>query len=202
MEVRSIIEVELPSEDLYASACFNVFSQTLSKTLKKEWNQLETETTLTDDTIQHFDELLMKFLTSYSSEQNRVVLLHELQHLVKSPGQSVLAFYDRLLKLNEAVELLPGDGEPLTDLELKHAFYKGMPEEWREKLNSSSLHSMTMNQVVLFFHGQEQPVTEPLTIDQKCVGFFLCWIMLGFFSGFLLNLIIPIAGQVEQDSNI
>jgi hypothetical protein len=57
IEVKSTIEGELPDAELYAPALFNVFPRTMSKTLRQEWKQLETESELIDFTIQEFDAL-------------------------------------------------------------------------------------------------------------------------------------------------
>jgi hypothetical protein len=158
VEVRSTIEEKLlPDEYLCASACFNVFPRTLSLTLNKEWKQLETVTMFRDYSIQHFDELLMKFIASYTSDQDRIDLVNQIRYPVKPSKQSVLSFYTRLLELNDVVNLLPGDDEPLTELQLKQALFDGMPITWRETFMSSELSfsTMTRKEMVRYFHTQE-----------------------------------------------
>jgi hypothetical protein len=155
--VRNTIEGELPDEDLYAPALFNVFRRILSKLLKQEWKQLEVESGFQDYTIHEFEELLMEFVSSHASEQDCFDLVNQLRQPTKPPEQSVQAFFSRLLELNDAVALLPGEEEPLTDRQLKKAFYDGMPSTWKDRFLSSgeSFAKMTRNQVVRYFRDQE-----------------------------------------------
>jgi hypothetical protein len=61
------------------------------------------------------------------------------------------------LELNDAVELLAGEEEPLTERQLKKAFYDGMPSTWKDRFLSSgeSFAKMTRNQMVRYFRDQE-----------------------------------------------
>jgi hypothetical protein len=65
----------------------------------------------------------MDFVSSHASEQDRFDLVNQLLQPMKPPEQYVQAFFSRLLELNDAVELLPGEEEPLTDRQLQKAFY-------------------------------------------------------------------------------
>jgi hypothetical protein len=136
LDVKSTIEGELPDEKLYASAFFNVFPRTLHKGLKQKWKQLEAESGFIDHSIDEFEELLMEFVAAHSSEQDRSDLVNQLRQPMKPKEQSVQPFYS-LIDLNYAVSLLPGDDEPLTDAQLKKAFYHGMPTSWKERFVSS-----------------------------------------------------------------
>jgi transposase InsO family protein len=162
IEVKDTIEGELPDEELYAQAFFNVFPRTLSKLLKQEWKQLEGESEFADYSVNDFEELLMEFVASHSSEQDRFDLVNQLRQPTKPPSQSVQSFYSRLLELNDAVELLPGDEEPLNEKQLKKAFYDGMPSTWKDRFMSSgeSFSKMTRNQVVRYFRDQETLATK------------------------------------------
>jgi hypothetical protein len=125
MEVKDTIEGELPDEDLYAAALFNVFPRTLSKLLKHKRKQLELQSEFEDYSTNDFEELLIEFVGSHSSEQDRFDLVNQLRRPTK-PREIVQSFYSRLLELNDAVSLLPGDEEALNEKQLKKAFYDGM----------------------------------------------------------------------------
>jgi hypothetical protein len=150
VEVKNTIEGELPEEKLCASALFNVFPRTLSKTLRQEWKQLETDSGFSEYNVHEFDEIMTEFVASYSSEQDRSYLLNQLRQPVKPREQTVQSFYSRLLELNDFVSFLPGDEDQLTDKQLKKAFYEGKPATWKERFTSSgeSFAKMTRNQVV------------------------------------------------------
>jgi hypothetical protein len=86
--VTSTIEGELPDEEFYASAFFNVF---LHKGLKQEWKQLEAESGFIDYSVDEFEELLMEFVAAHSPEQDRNDLVNQLRQPTKPKDQSVQA---------------------------------------------------------------------------------------------------------------
>jgi hypothetical protein len=56
-----------------------VLPRTLSKLLKQEWKQLEVDSGFQDYTVHEFDELLMEFVSSHASEQDRFDLVNQLR---------------------------------------------------------------------------------------------------------------------------
>ncbi len=157
LEVRSQIEGELQDEALYAPACFNVFPRTLMTTLKQEWKQLEVDSEFIEYSSNDFEELLMEFVASLASEQDRSDLVNQLRQPTKPRNMSVQSFYSRIIELNNAVSLLPGDEEPLSDSQIKKAFYDGMPSAWKTSFIGSgkTFTEMTRNQMVRYFRNLE-----------------------------------------------
>jgi hypothetical protein len=157
VEVKSSLESTLQDEDLLPLALFNVFPRTLKSTLRQEWRQVEIDLALDQFDIHHFEELMTEFVATFASEQDRSDLVNQLRQPTKPREMTVQAFFSRLLELNAMVSLLPGDEEPLTDIQIKKAFYDGMPTTWKEKFVSAGthLHQLTRNNVVRYFRELE-----------------------------------------------
>ena len=109
-------------------------------------------------TVQSFEQAIQDFVACHSTEQDRHELVQQLRHPTKPRDLGVQAFYYRLVELNSAVSILPGDDAPLTDDQLKQAFYDGMPPSWRERfINSGSLfNQMTRAEIIRYFRNQEK----------------------------------------------
>ena len=162
MEVKSSIDSALQDNNLLAPALFNVFPRTLKGMLRQEWRQVELDLALNQFDIHHFDELMTEFIAKFASDEDRIDLVNQLRQASKPREMSVHSFYSRLLELNAMVELLPGEEEPLTDIQIKKAFYDGMPSAWKEKFVASGthLHQLTRNNVVRYFRELESLATK------------------------------------------
>jgi hypothetical protein len=104
---RTQLKEDIPGAELNASALCNVFRHPIED-LTTKWKQLETESDFLDYTIHEFDELMMEFVASYSSEQYRSDLLNRLRQPTKPKEQAVQVFFGRLLEMNDLVSFFPG----------------------------------------------------------------------------------------------
>jgi hypothetical protein len=122
------------------------------------WDQVVNDLNDNAHTVANFDQAIKDFVACHATDQDRHELVQQLLHPTKPRDLGVQAFYYRLIELNGAVSLLPGTDAPLTDDQLKQAFYDGMPASWKERfVNSGSLFSqMTRAEIIRYFRNQEK----------------------------------------------
>ena len=76
-----------------------------------------------------------------STERDEQVLF--MRTVKKEPTITVEQFESNILLTNALTNWLPGDTPILTDNEIKHTFFNGMPVTWREKYRAANMNPST-----------------------------------------------------------
>jgi len=110
-----------------------------------------------DETLESFDNCLRTFIESHATTDDQHELIQQLRTPKKPRELPVHNFYYRLRELNAYVEWLPGTEPPLTDNQLKQAFYDAMPNSWRERFIGAGHSNLTMSmaELIRYFRLQE-----------------------------------------------
>ena len=157
MDVKGKVDKEVSTNNHLGPSYFKGFPRTLSIPLTAVWDQVVAG--LNDDahTVANFDQAIQDFIACHATEQDRHDLVRQLLHPTKPRDLGVQAFYYRLLELNSAVPLLPGTDAPLTNEQLKQAFYDGMPVRWKDRFvnSGSQITQMATSEIVRYFRSQE-----------------------------------------------
>lgn len=82
-------------------------------------------------TICTIDDAIHKYIAHFFQKDIQQRLLEELCNSELPLGIAVLTFQSVFSMFNDHVSLLPGDFQPLTEVEQRIAFFKAMPETWK-----------------------------------------------------------------------
>ncbi|KAG7345533.1 hypothetical protein IV203_033064 [Nitzschia inconspicua] len=134
-EIKQQVHQAVSNDNHLGPSCFKIFPRTLAVSLSAVWKRaVEDLGTNHAQTVANFDEAIKNFVGAHASTQDRHALVQQLVHPTKPRDLGVQAFYYRLLELNDAISLIPGAAHdaPLSDDQLKQAFYDGMSAIWQE----------------------------------------------------------------------
>ncbi|KAL3930781.1 MAG: hypothetical protein SGARI_004385 [Bacillariaceae sp.] len=108
--------------------------------------------------VENFEAALQEFVASNTTTQDRHELVQQLSNPTKPQDVGVQAFYYRLMELNNALVLLPGAQQPLTNDQLKQSFYDGMPAKWKERfVNSGAIFDdLSRPEIIRYMRNQEK----------------------------------------------
>jgi hypothetical protein len=139
-------------------ACFLVFPRTLiHPSYAHSWAALVAEAN-NHTTLNAFDATLLLFIKEFYTPAHRVLLAQELRKSRLPRNMRVTAFAQSLKRNNNRIVSLPGTEPPLTQDQVKMAFFEAMPVTWKANWNNPSVgnvQEMEFASIVEYFADQQ-----------------------------------------------
>ena len=169
--VISKINSIVGTENHKVQSMYRVFPRTLSTVLLNVWKRIIANTPADQvaETEEHFGNRIRDLVAAHASEDDRHDLVQQLRTARKPRDLPVQTFHYRLEELNQYVDWLPGEAIPLTESQLKQAFYDAMPQSWRDRYRQAGRTHLTETdaQVLYYFRSQETLAIRKQTVSNR-----------------------------------
>ena len=159
LEVRQRVITVCAENDHKGPSLYQILGRTLATPLRALWETITSG--ITQFSVANFDLSLRAFIAATATSDDKHELLQQLRNPSKPRALSVRAFYYRLIELNGYAFWMPGEELSLSHLEIKQAFYDGMPPTWRERFVQAGKSQSQVQQadLIRYFQLQERLAT-------------------------------------------
>ena len=172
IDVRNKILAVVSNDNHKATSLFRAFPRTLSVVFQGIWEQKVQDLPLHPDEAD-FAASLQEFIAVHVTAEHRQDLLMQLRSAHKPRDMKIQTFYYRLRELNAYIIWMPGHELPLSEEQIKQAFYDAMPTTWRERyINAGkSVHAEDIAQLVRYFQQQENIALSKQLLNEEAMHY-------------------------------
>ena len=152
---------ECENETLQGNALWKHFERTLENSIyRSPWIEIRNAYVRQKlaMTKESFRFAMRQYIEVLFKEDVKIRLLEELRHAERPKNMMVQTFKQLLEAANKTVDLLPGPQTPLSDIDLKTAFFQAMEDNWRNNWvlhkGHNSLEGVQLGEIASFMNAQ------------------------------------------------